>query len=80
MTDGHLYKKVMDFVRDIKETQEFKEYEELLESIKRQPELYEMANAFRKKNYAIQRSESGERLIECLEELEKNSRMSGQFR
>ena len=33
MTDGHLYKKVMDFVRDIKETQEFKEYEELLESI-----------------------------------------------
>ena len=71
MTDGHLYKKVMDFVRDIKETQEFKEYEELLESIKRQPELYEMANAFRKKNYAIQRRESGERLIECLEELEK---------
>lgn len=71
MTDGYLYRIVMDFIRGIKGTQEFRDYEELLERIKGQPELYDKANAFRQKNFAIQSSESGERLIECLEELEK---------
>ncbi|NBI89434.1 YlbF family regulator [Lachnospiraceae bacterium] len=71
MTDGHLNKIIMDFVRAIKGSQEFSDYKELLERIKGQPELYDKANAFRQKNFAIQSSESGERLIECLEELER---------
>ncbi len=71
MTDGHLRKIVMDFVRAIKGRQEYKDYKELLERIKEQPELYDKANAFRQKNFAIQSSESGERLLECMEELEK---------
>ncbi len=71
MTDGHLNKIIMDFVRAIKGSQEFCDYKELLERIKEQPELYDKANAFRQKNFAIQSSESGERLIECQEELER---------
>lgn len=71
MTDGHLRRIVMDFVRAIKGTQEFRDYKEQLERIKGQPELYDKANAFRQKNFAIQSNESGERLMERLEELER---------
>lgn len=71
MTEGHIYHVTMDFIGEVKNTQEFKAYKEQLAKIKEQPKLYERTNEFRQKNYRIQNTEDGERLMECLEELEK---------
>ncbi len=71
MTEGHMYRAVTDFIHEIKESQEFKDYRTQLAQIKEEPKLYERVNEFRQKNYIIQHTEDGRDFIERLEELEK---------
>lgn len=71
MTEEHIYHATKDFIGEIKDTQEFKIYKEQLAKIQEQPRLYERTNEFRQKNYRIQNTEDGERLMERLEELER---------
>lgn len=61
----------LDFVRAVKESAEYQEYEMQLAKIKRQPELYEKVNEFRQKNYVIQNMESSDDIMDRMEELEQ---------
>ena len=71
MTDGHMYHAAMDFIRKIKECQEYRDYRVQLERLKNEPGLYDKVNEFRQKNYMIQNTEEGESFMERMEELEK---------
>lgn len=47
-------------VEEIKATEEYREFVELLEKVKKNPTLYERLNEFRRRNFDIQTSESGD--------------------
>ena len=49
MTEGHMYRAVMDFIHEIKESQEFKDYRVQLAKIQDEPKLYDKVNEFRQK-------------------------------
>lgn len=69
--EGHMYRVAMDFIREIKGSEEYGEYTAGLARIQAEPDLYDKVNEFRKKNYMLQHAESSEDYIERLEELEK---------
>lgn len=71
MTEGHMYRAVMDFIHEIKESQEFKDYRVQLAKIQDEPKLYDKVNEFRQKNYIIQSTEEGEAFNERMDELER---------
>lgn len=71
MTEGRMYRAVKGFIREIKESEEFREYEIQLAKIQEQPELYDKVNEFRRENYMIQNMEDGENYMERQEELER---------
>lgn len=71
MTEGHMYHVTKRFIREITESEEFREYEMQLAKIKGQPELYARTNEFRQKIYEIQNMEDGDNYMERQEELEK---------
>jgi cell fate (sporulation/competence/biofilm development) regulator YlbF (YheA/YmcA/DUF963 family) len=59
------------YIREVKQSPEYQEYVSRLEEIKQQEEIYTKVNEFRKKNYELQSSESSERLLELVDELER---------
>lgn len=69
--EGHMYRVAMDFIREIKGSEEFLEYKAGLAKIQADTDLYDKVNEFRKKNYMLQHAEDSEDYIERLEELER---------
>ncbi len=59
------------YIREVKQSPEYLEYEQQLGKIKQQEELYAKVNEFRKRNYELQSSESSENLMDRVEELER---------
>lgn len=71
MTNNSIQDAVTTFVKAIKESEEYREYDMQLTKLKRQPELCERVNAFREKNFMMQNTEESEALMDAMEELEK---------
>lgn len=71
MTDTAMYSAAMDFVREVKASPEYREYDTQLTRIKEQPELYERVNAFREKNFMIQNTEESDSLMDRIDELDR---------
>jgi len=69
--EGHMYRVAADFIREIKGTEEFREYKAGLARIQAEHDLYDKVNEFRKKNYLLQNAEDSEDYMERLEALEK---------
>lgn len=70
MTDDYMQDVAMDFVRAVKQSEEYREYAMQLAKIKMQPELYEKVNEFRQKNYILQNTGNNEDLMDRMDELE----------
>lgn len=69
--DNYIRKTTMTFAQEVKQSEVYQEYARQLARIKEEPELYEMVNEFRKRNFDIQNNEAPERLMERLEELDR---------
>lgn len=71
MIDDTVIKAAEDFVKEIMKSDIYGEYDFQKKKLKKQPELFEMVQEFRKKNYALQTGSQGEELMEQLEKFEK---------
>ena len=71
MTDKHMHDAAVGFVSAVKQSKEYMEYEMQLTKMKMQPELYEKVNEFRQKNFVIQNTEDSEKLMDRMEELDR---------
>ena len=69
--DNYIRKTTMTFAQEVKQSEAYQEYARQLARIKEEPELYEKVNEFRKRNFDIQNNEAPERLMERLEELDR---------
>ena len=71
MTDKHMHDAAVEFVSAVKRSKEYLEYEMQLAKIKMHSELYEKVNEFRQKNFIIQNTEDSERLMDRMDELDR---------
>ena len=71
MSIRSMHDAAIDFVRAVKASEEYREYTVQLEKIKKQPELFERVNAFRRKNFQIQNTEDSEKLLDRMDELDE---------
>ena len=71
MADKHMHDAAVEFVSAVKQSKEYMEYEMQLTKMKMQPELYEKVNEFRQKNFVIQNTEDSEKLMDRMEELDR---------
>lgn len=59
------------YISEVKRSPEYLEYEQQLENIQKEPELYARVNEFRRKNFELQNNEAPENLMDRLDELER---------
>lgn len=71
MESGYMQEAVLDLVRAVKSSEEYRNYELQLAELKKQPVLYDKVNEFRQKNFHIQNTETSENIMDCMDELEK---------
>ena len=60
-----------EFVRKIKESATYKEYQKQLELLKEQPEYYRKVNEFRQRNYEMQNATQVDDLFEKMDAFER---------
>lgn len=71
MENGYVQEVALDFVKAVKQSVEYQEYEMQVAKIKRQPELYVKVNEFRQKNFVIQNTEKSDDIMDRIDELEQ---------
>ncbi len=71
MLDNRVEAAATKFVKSIKESDTYKAYYYQLERLKRNPELYEKVNEFRKRNYEIQNTSQVDELFDKMDAFEK---------
>lgn len=71
MLDNRVEAAATKFVKSIKESDTYKAYYYQLERLKRNPELYEKVNEFRKRNYEIQNTSQVDELFDKMDAFEQ---------
>lgn len=71
MLDNRVEAAAGKFVKSIKESDTYKAYYYQLERLKRNPELHERVNEFRKRNYEIQNTSQVDELFDKMDAFEK---------
>ncbi|MBD5484012.1 MAG: YlbF family regulator [Lachnospiraceae bacterium] len=67
MSDSEIMEAAKKFAAIIQETDTYKEYYNQREKVKKQPELYDKVNEFRKKSFELQNELDGEDLFDRME-------------
>ncbi len=71
MLEAQLYKASKEYVKAIKNTAVYKNYRIQLERIKKEPELYDRVNDFRRRNYEIQNTGEVDELFDKIDAFER---------
>lgn len=71
MLEAQLCKASREYVKAIKNTAVYKNYRIQLERIKKEPELYEQVNEFRRRNYEIQNTSGVDDLFDKIDAFER---------
>lgn len=71
MSDKEIIKAARDFADKIMTSDTYREYLYQREKIKKQPELYEKVNEFRKRNFDLQNETDSEDLLDRMEAFER---------
>lgn len=69
--NNHILEAARTYIREVKQSPEYQEYETQLEKIQKEPELFDKVNEFRKRNFELQNSEYSDNLMDRVEELER---------
>lgn len=71
MLEAQLCKASREYVKAVKNTAVYKNYRIQLERIKKEPELYEQVNEFRRRNYEIQNTSGVDDLFDKIDAFER---------
>ena len=71
MLDIQMQAATEKYIREIKETEIYKQYSHQLGKIKQDPALFEKVNEYRFRNFEIQNSSQGQELFEKMDAFEK---------
>ncbi|MBO5208112.1 MAG: YlbF family regulator [Lachnospiraceae bacterium] len=71
MTDSIIVKAVDNLVEEIKKSDIYVEYDFQRDKLKKQPELFDRVQEYRRRNYELQNNSQGEDLFEKMDAFEK---------
>lgn len=71
MLEAQLDKASREYIKAIKNTEIYKNYRIQLERIRKQPELYERVNEFRRRNFEIQNTGGVDDLFDKIDDFER---------
>ena len=69
VTEAELNEHVDEFIRMVRDTQEYKDYMHMVEVLHRKPDLYDQVMVFRRENYFLQHAPEHEDIYDRVAEL-----------